>query len=572
MRSKRVVQTVLSVSCLALVSSTFAQDVRQLEPSDRFAVDPVTGQEPSPTPTPAARPPVTEREIAPPTRPAPVNDEDVSEIIRRHPGERYFVPELRVDNIFVTNPAAISAVVREQGIEVTFLGRGSSNLEVFRGGDRRVYRFVTIEADVDRSLEELRRLLSDIIGVNVERVGDSIVASGNILTQEDALRYNRIIERYDVIDLVDRRFFQVEQERLLADLMEVYERRGFDNIHADLRKNNRGEPFVVLSGFAYTDRQKDYAAQLASSYFDNITNQISLDKPEIQLDIILVTFDLDKVSGRGREQGPFSDVILNLGTEDDRLAGITLDADLGRGQYEFSNGFLFGQVLAGGALLRFLKTEESVTNYVEAFSVVKSGESTTFQDGGSILVPLIGQQSQGIATIDTGLILNVMPIVDDNKKITVNVSVDYNSTTEDGTNFTGGDETSPGTLALRTSRSTSTITAENGQTVVVSGINSNLYARSKAETPLLSKIPIVNLFFKKQSRRGSNARSYFFITPRVPTLFVEDRGSIAEDGPVAREFFERHSEYVIPSVGFYLGWEDDNKTNEELTPAPWEEE
>jgi Flp pilus assembly secretin CpaC len=570
MRSNRFAQAVLAVSCLSLAAGSVAQETRMLEADSSVSVNQVAGPESQQPSTPAAGQ-ATGSTPSATSRPAAAED-SVLEVIRRAPGERYFVPEMRVDDIFVTNPQAISATVRDMGIEVTFVGRGTSDLQVIRGNDRRVYRFVTVEQDVDRSLEELRRMLSGIIGVNVERVGDSIIASGQVLTQEDAKRYETVIQRYDVVDLVERRYFQVEQERLLADLMDAFRAREFDGVKADLRKNNKGEPFVILTGFAYTDRQRDFAADLASSYFDNVTNQISLDKPEVQLDIILVTFDLEKVTSRGREQGPFSDIVLNLGTEADRTAGITLDADLGNGDYDFSNGFLFGQVLAGGALLRLLKTEESVTNYTEAFTVVKSGESATYQDGGSILVPLVGSEAVGIATIDTGLVLTMLPIVDDNKKITVNVSVDNNSTTESGTEFTGGGENTPGTLALRTSRSESTITAENNQTVVVSGINSNLYGRSTAETPLLGKIPIVNLFFKKQGRRGSNTRSYFFITPRVPTLFNEGRPSIAEAGQEAREFFERHSEYVIPGPGFYLGWDDDNKTVQEVPPAPWDQE
>ncbi len=570
MRSNRIVQAVLAVSCLSLAAGSVAQNTRMLEADSSVAVDHIAGPQ-AQAQAPAAVTGGATTSAQTSARPA-ANDDSVLEVIRRAPGERYFLMETRVDDIFVSNPQAISAVVRDTGVEVTFVGRGTSDLQIVRGNDRRVYRFVTIEADVDRSLEELRRMLSGIIGVNVERVGDSIVTSGQILTQEDAKRYETVIKRYDVVDLVERRFFQVEQERLLADLMDAFKSREFTNIKADLRKNNKGEPFVVLTGFAYTDRQREFAEDLAASYFDNVTNQISLDKPEIQLDIILVTFDLDKVATRGREQGPFSDIVLNLGTATDPIGGITLDGDLNNGQYEWSDGFLFGQVLAGGALLRLLKTEESVTNYIEAFTVVKSGESATYQDGGSILVPLVGSESVGIATIDTGLVLTMTPIVDDNKKITVNVSVDNNSTTEDGTTFSGGGENSPGTLALRTSRSESTITAENNQTVVVSGINANLYGRSKAETPILGKIPIVNLFFKKQSRRGANTRSYFFITPRVPTLFNEGRPSIAEAGQEAREFFERHSEYVVPGPGFYLGWDKDNKTVKEVPPAPWEKE
>jgi Flp pilus assembly secretin CpaC len=532
----------------------FAQEAQQRQLAQNQPAAPAAAAAQPSTPPPAA----------------PAGEDGVVETIRRAPGERYFLPEMRVENIFVSNPSAISAVVRDTGIEVTFVGRGTSDLEIFRGGVSTVYRFITVTEDVDRALDELRRMLSGIIGVNIERVGDSIVATGRILTQADATRFELAIERYDVVDLVERQFLQVEQEQLLANLREVYAARGFTNVTAELRRNNRDEPFVVLGGRAYSDLVLNHAEELASSYFDNVTNQIILDKPEVQLDVILATFDLDKVTGRGREGGPFTDITLNLGTVDDPLGGVTMNADLNTNVWDFPNGVLFGQVLEGGALLRLLKTESSVVNFVEAFSVVKSGDTATFHDGGSILVPLVGSESQGVATIDTGLVLTMTPVVEDSGKIGVFVAVDFTSETEDGTSFQGGDENNPGTLSFKTARTSSTVSVANNQAVVVSGINANLYARNKAETPLLGKIPIVNLFFKTQSRRGNNVRSYFFITPRVPTLFDDNTRSIAQDGETAREHFRLDSTYVIPGPGFYLGWDNDNKMNTDVPPPPWE--
>lgn len=573
MRINRFARAALALSIAGLAVSATAQ-VSVVQPSESIKSVPVTATNPTPA-APAATP------VAPAATPAPVvrNDADQSgpyETVRGAIGERQQLPELNYDNFFVSNPAVIEVRTIPTGMEVTFKAPGTSNLEIVRGTSKRVYRFVTITQDLDKSLDEVRRLLADIPGVQVERVGNAMVASGKILLVADARRYEKAIERYDVIDLVDRGFEEAEQKRLREELLRIYKSRGFDTVTADLYRDSEGKPFILLAGVAYTDQMRNHAEQLAGSYFDNVTNQIVLDKPEIQLDVILVTVDLDRGTARGAKEGPYSDITTSIGNAADPTRGYTfqwlLDRDEGDVLETTTDPIMFGSILSGQKTLPFLKTESSVINFVEAFQVVKSGETAQFQDGGSILVALVGSESQSIGEIETGLRLALTPVVEDNRKITTRISLDYDSTTNSGTTFTEGSIGSPGTLFLKSNSTTSTLTAENGQTLVVSGINSDLYTRTKESTPLLEKVPVVNLFFKKQSRDAKNVRSFFFVTPNAPTLFSDGRVSIAADAQQARNFYEKEVQYDIPSAGFYLGWEGDRVKGKEVAPAPWDVE
>lgn len=543
---------------------------RIIEPSDRHRVVAEGIQPGEDDAEPIVRndsvSPVNDRQ--PEAQPREIEDRSTFvQTIRRAPGERYLVQERNFDNFFITNPNVISATVRESGIEVSFIGRGTSELQIQDGDRTRSYRFVTTSVDLDSTLQELRQLLTRVIGVEAERVEDKIVVSGQIITQDDLIRYERIIERFDVLDLVERRFLEVEEQRLLEGLREVLRDRGLDTVRADLRRNRRGEPFVLLTGVAYTDRQLSDSTQLARSYFDNVTNQITLEKPEIQLDVILVTFDLDQGAGRGRREGPFSDIRMRLGSSPGADDGVTLNAVLGGGVTNWAGQNLFGQILDGETTLRFLKNEKSVINYVEAFSVVKSGETAYFQDGGEVIIPLVGRDNVGLASIDTGLILQMTPVVEENLKITTRISLTYNTGSE---TFSGGTENDPGTMSRRTARSNSTITAENGQTIVVSGSNTNLYEESKRSTPLLERIPIVNLFFKTKNRVGGNTRSFFFVTPRAPTLYRSDTTSIAAHAEDARRHYQTESQYSQPDAGFWLGYDQYQNQEREIQPHPWE--
>lgn len=577
MRTPRFARAALVLSLAGLAASATAQ-VNTLQPSDRAGTVPVTSINPQPAEaTPAAAPAAA---AAAPVAAASEQRGPV-ETFRGSVGERMVLPVLNYDNFFVTNKSIIDVRTTDQGLEVTFKAGGSSNLEITRGSDKTTYRFVTITQDLDKSLDEVRRLLADIPGVQVERVGDALVASGKILLVDDARKYEKAIERYDVIDLVERGFVEAEQKRLREELLRIYKARGFDTVTADLYKDADGEPFILLAGVAYTDQMRNHAEELAGSYFQEVTNQIVLDKPEIQLDIILVTVDLNKGTERGPKEGPYSDITVSIGNAANETQGYSFIQFLDDDQFVSSRSFnedtaLFGTMLSGQKTLPFLKTESNVINFVEAFQVVKSGETATFLDGGSIFVALVGSESQSIGEIETGLRLSITPIVEDNRKITSRIQLDYDSTTNDGTQFQdsdgGGSVGTPGTLFLKSNSTASTLTAENGQTLVVSGINSDLYSRTRDSVPLLEKIPVVNLLFKSQSRSGKNVRSFFFVTPNAPTLFNDGRVSIAADGQQARDFYEKEVQYDIPSAGFYLGWEGDRVKNKEVPPAPWDAE
>lgn len=576
MRTSRFARAALVLSIAGLATSAIAQ-VAPVQPSDRVNSTPVTTTSPQPPAPPA--PPAATPAAAVSAAAVPAEDRGPVETFRGRVGDRQLLPAMNYDDFFVTNKSVIEVRTTDSGMEVTFRGAGSSNLEIMRGGEKIVYRFVTITQDLDKALDEVRRLLADLPGVQVERVGDALVASGKILLVDDARKFEKAIERYDVIDLVERGFVEAEQKRLREELLRIYKARGFDTVNADLYRDADGDPFILLSGIAYTDQMRSHAESLAGSYFQDVTNQIVLDKPEIQLDIILVTVDLDRGTERGPKEGPYSDIKLSIGNDADPDRGYTfqwlLDRDEGDVLETTTDPALFGTILDGQKTLPFLKTESNVVNFVEAFQVVKSGETATFNDGGSIYVALVGSESQSVAEIETGLRLSITPVVEDNRKITSRIQLDYDSTTSDGTQFQndgGGGGGTPGTLFLKSNSTSSTLTAENGQTLVVSGINSDLYARTRDSVPLLEKVPVLNLLFKKQSRSGKNVRSFFFVTPNAPTLFSDGRVSIAQDGQQARDFYAREVQYDIPRAGFYLGWEGDRVKNKVVAPAPWDAE
>jgi hypothetical protein len=534
---------------------------------------------PAATPAPAAAPAAARRGA----------EEQAESTFRKSVGEDEVLPVRGAKTIAVSNQGVLTASVMANGqaVLVSAKGRGTSDVRIFTDDGVRVFRFVVSGANLEEELKMVRELLTDVVGVNADKSGDAIVCRGRITSNEDNRKYRQIIDRFDVIDLVEVRVSLVEQERALAELNKKLNERNYSTVKAQLVTDPSGDVGVWLTGVVYTDQAKGETEEIAGMYFQRIMNHVGLEKRMVEIDVTLVTVDLNKTNDRGPAQGPYSNVDVAVGNTLGKVSPFA-DADADPGSAgEFGSEGLFGssdgtdwsdanldfRLLSGVKSLQFLKSKRYTTYYGEQHQSVVSGETAQFQDGNTIYVPLVGSETAGLATIETGLSVQVRPEILENTKIKTDVTVDLVAASQSETpSFSSEDgDSSQASLQLKKFNSTSTLTGENGQTIVVSGVNSNLFGMTKDSTPLLEQIPIINLVFKKQARRGTNVRSFFFITPEVPNTYEEaGRRAYSATAPQAKQYYKSDSAYREGNWAFYLGWAKDVPMPPEPTPAPEE--
>lgn len=523
------------------------------------------------------------------------SEEVIETTYRISVGEEKIIPARGARNISSSNPKAVEATVLQGGAGVSAkgVGRGQSDIRVFTEDGVRLYRVIVSGANIEQDIKAINELMVGMQGLSVDRAGDLIVLRGEITTKDDERKYKAILERFDVVDLVTRKISIVEQERALTELQRKLNDRQYSTVKASLFTNPDGEVGVWLTGVVNTDQAKAETTDIAAMYFsNNIISHVSLEKRMVEIDVTMVTVDLNKTNDRGAV--PYNNFTFGVAQEAtkvgrdysssllDDAAGGADDANAaslvdGRGLFGSSAGTDRGPVTLDFAVLNgvksvnFLKSKRYTTYYGEQHQAVLSGETAQFQDGATIFVPLVGSENAGLATIETGLSVSVTPEILENTKIRTSVSVDLLAqnqseapTFDDGSG--GSDQAS---LQLKKFKSSSVLDCENGQTIVVSGINSNLFGMTKNSTPLLEQIPIVNLVFKQQGRNGQNVRSFFFITPEMPKTFEEaGRRAYSTTGPQAKQYYKGDSLYREGNWAFYLGWAKDVPAPPEPTPFP----
>jgi Flp pilus assembly secretin CpaC len=608
---------VLLVASLTVATSTFLQAqvnvVPMSQPNKEVSVTQIGGKQEQEKPAAA---PATAQPAAAPAAAKAVDVQEPEQVVKKELNEEHFLPIRGVQRITVSNPQVITAIVFPDGsgINVSMKGQGTSDLRVFLpDGSVRFIRFVVSSQDVEKDLQSLRQLLSDVVGVTATRVGDMLVTQGTIVSVTDYQKYKTIIEKFNVIDLVESQITQSEQQKMLAQLRQDFDSRNFGQIAASLKKDSTGELNIWLTGVATTDREKAEAEEIAKLYFPKVMSHIQLQKPMIEMDVVIVTVDMSKADKRGdnlysalntidfqllrevEQADPKTGIISEFYTAQpvQQLNGHGDDAAR---EYLFNypgaaggragSGLDFGTDNAGSsgdellmtwdpggnalAQIEANKTQGYVIGYNAPHVSVLSGESASFKDGLSTFVGLTGSESVGVTEIEQGTTITVVPSVLENGKIRIQVTTSTKSGTTNQTGLSGGGGGNiQEIITLKDVNTSSSVEVNDGQTIIIAGTNGNVFSTSKDEFPLFSKIPVINLFFKESGRQGTNVRSFVFLTPTSPNVFTEaNRRRHSENADKARKYYEQDSQYRKGSVGYYLGWEKDIPAPPEVTPAP----
>jgi len=179
--------------------------------------------------------------------------------------------------------------------------------------------------------------------------------------------------------------------------------------------------------------------------------------------------------------------------------------------------------------------------------VAKSGSDAHIQVGTQ--VPVLRQQSSNPAQgqtgvtnqvdyIDTGVVLNVRPVIRADRRVDLEISQEVSEAQSNDTS----DISSP--LIFTRSLSTS-LSLQDGQTVLLGGLKSQNRSNTRTGVPGLSRIPGVGALFENQSAGKTDTELLVFITPYV----VSEQA--ASDAVVARY---RDSMRRWPRVSGGLQW------------------
>ena len=175
---------------------------------------------------------------------------------------------------------------------------------------------------------------------------------------------------------------------------------------------------------------------------------------------------------------------------------------------------LFFNILTGSDSRQFaaaidaLQEKTNVNTLSSPKVLAIHGEPAKVQVGGqqgySVAQTNLGVTSENIEFIDTGIVLEIVPYIDDDGNVLLNVKPSITSA-----------QLEEGIPVTRTAFVETWLLAESGETVLIGGLIQDNITKTRSEVPCLGDLPLLGLLFGSRGRSVDKVELVVLITPSV---------------------------------------------------------
>lgn len=369
-------------------------------------------------------------------------------------GQMILVKTNNVSRVAVGNGKVVEAQSLDQrNLLITGLDGGDSTLHVWDAKGRVQYVKLRVNiADLDRIAHELTQLTQDIAGVTVEKVGERVILDGSNLDPAAVQRLETLANMYSPAAVSLATSDRIRVDRMVKVAVRIVE--------------------FSKSG----------------------------------LDDLGVKWDS---SGSAFNFALFSDIASN---SDYRILpddSPFLDGGEGfMGQKQRTPRYYFGLGLTLNSMLHLSVQRGNAFMLASPDLTTRSGGEASFLAGGEIPLPALSTEGAGSVEFkEYGIRLEIKPIADQFGNVSGSVMTEVSNI--DPTVVVQG---IPGLLTRRTA---SEFSVADGETIVLSGLNSRTSARTSDGVPGLRRIPFLGRAFRYDNNVDQDRELVIFITPRV---------------------------------------------------------
>ncbi len=129
------------------------------------------------------------------------------------------------------------------------------------------------------------------------------------------------------------------------------------------------------------------------------------------------------------------------------------------------------------------------------------------QQGYSVATTNLGVTTEDIQFIDTGIVLEIVPYIDDDGTVLLNVKPSITSA-----------QLEEGIPVTRTAFVETWLLAKSGETVLIGGLIQDSITKTRSEVPCLGDLPLLGLLFGSRGRSVDKVELVVLITPTVVNM------------------------------------------------------
>jgi pilus assembly protein CpaC len=160
--------------------------------------------------------------------------------------------------------------------------------------------------------------------------------------------------------------------------------------------------------------------------------------------------------------------------------------------------------------LKLLETEGKAQLLSNPKVITKSATQANFVVGGEQPYPVANNQGVGVEYKKFGVILNILPVVNPNKKDYIDAQLQLEVSNPDYSKpVTVGNTSVP---SMVTRQIQTEVEIKSGETIVIGGLKSSNKNVTKTRVPFLGRIPILGLLFTTTSVLEEQKSLFLFVT------------------------------------------------------------
>lgn len=414
-----------------------------------------------------------------------------STVITMFQGEVKTLPISKIQRVAVGSGRLLTATVLEKELVLLAESFGDTSLYVWlKDGTLKKYNVRISQIDVSDSVSQIRRILSAIPGMQVERVGSFAVITGATSKANLELIKNAAGKYPQALNMAREEDVTMKKMIYLKVQLIEFRRTAFENLGIQWQQSINGPTgafaWDVITSGGFTARQSDPG--LAGA-----------------------------VPGRSTPNAlPGSAVPI--------LPGLPPRVSPPVGYLGIATSITSRINLAvtnGDAYI--LATPELST---------RSGGEAKFLAGGQIplVIPATALSPPSVTYKDYGIKLSIKPVADADSNIMATIQTEVSAI--DPSNTVQGN---PGFLSRVTD---SEINVRTGQTIVMSGLVNSDLSNQVDKLPWLGDLPILGQLFKSTNFRNNRSDLVVFVTPQVIDPNATLNRERVEKGKDLRERYE----------------------------------
>ena len=161
-------------------------------------------------------------------------------------------------------------------------------------------------------------------------------------------------------------------------------------------------------------------------------------------------------------------------------------------------------------ILKLLEQEGKAQLLSNPKVITKSGTQANFVVGGDQPYPVTNAQGVGVEFKKFGVILNILPAINPNKKDSIDAQLQLEVSNPDFSKpVTVGNTSVP---AMTTRQVQTEVEIKSGETLVIGGLKSSAKNVSKSRIPFIGRIPVLGALFTTSSVIEEQKSLFLFVT------------------------------------------------------------